>query len=158
MEPNPQCDALEWFKVLAPVGTWLIVVVGWWIVDRQNNRRETRKEKRAKLDRVQKDIVELETAACAYHTGLDHSESSAREIVVSIQRISNDVMGLSLLDPTTENDALISMRRSITLRNFDLSTHKPLDPSSTLIREVSDSAQALMTILELGFQKRYQGS
>jgi len=44
------------FKILTQIITWLLIMGGWWIVNRQNNWREKRKEIRAILNQLQSDL------------------------------------------------------------------------------------------------------
>lgn len=50
-----------------------LTVVGWWWVNRQNNKRESRKEHRALVDAAKRQVVDVATKAVAY---LQDSQSS----------------------------------------------------------------------------------
>lgn len=55
----------------------ILVIVGWGVVNHQNNRRETRKEARAAADRAKQWIAEVATAAVEYAQAPDVAKAAA---------------------------------------------------------------------------------
>ncbi len=64
--------------------TWFLVIAGWWLVNRQNNIREKRKETRTLLDKIKSLLDDLEKQAIKYHTS-PQSDDLAFEIKRSLK-------------------------------------------------------------------------
>lgn len=77
---------------------WLLIVGGWFITNSQNNKRESRKELRASLDNVIKDIHETQLNALKYYTSeVEESYQLAFEIKASQSRILSKIERLRAL-------------------------------------------------------------
>ena len=64
--------------------TLVTVIVGWIVVNWQNNNREERKEVRSSLSDVHEEITKLEDIAIEYHTAESRSKTNEREITKQI--------------------------------------------------------------------------
>lgn len=77
---------------------WLLVLLGWLVVNHQNNLRESRKELRASLDNIVKDIDALKELSLKYFTTRhkDSYETAFRikaelaRLIRTIERLSNN--------------------------------------------------------------------
>ncbi len=56
------------FHSIAQIIPWALVVGGWWIVNKQNNFREKRKETRALLNQLLDDLDAIKKQEFSYHT------------------------------------------------------------------------------------------
>lgn len=65
--PSSTNNWIEAFKALAPIGTWILVIVGWAFVRWDNNRREDRRDVKARIDSLIKDVRSLEDKAYEYY-------------------------------------------------------------------------------------------
>jgi hypothetical protein len=71
---------------------WLLVVAGWWYVNRTNNQRETRKEARSAVDAAKKDVQAIAKLAVAYFTDAnsvasDEIKNSLELLEVELERL-----------------------------------------------------------------------
>lgn len=147
------------------IGTWIIIIVGWIVVNQQANVRETRKELRARVDLVQTWIFELVDLATGYHTGesgtLDKYSNGYQERVIKsrLDRVTRTVssLGRSTLgkSPYSPPYQAYYFRRAVTLHNFDTSEYKVQSPDSKLIGDIAMTAQSLMDSLEEAYSNRY---
>ena len=77
---------------------WVLIVVGWFITNAQNNKRESLKELRASLDDVIRDIHETQLNALKYYTSeVDNSHQLAFEIKTSQSRILSKIERLKAI-------------------------------------------------------------
>lgn len=134
--------------------TWLIVLIGWIVVNRQNNSRERRKETRTAADRLKERIEKLEQKAIAFHC-LAFDLSEARDILCEIQRVSQATIRTGLLSETQQKRLTRQLRCSITLKNFDATTHQQLLVTNPLLDEISCAADDLIEAIEDGFSRKF---
>ncbi|MHB8580511.1 MAG: hypothetical protein ACYDA4_11720 [Ignavibacteriaceae bacterium] len=148
----------NWTQVVGAFGqfvTWILVIVGWVVVNRQHDRRETRKEIRARLNELRDDLCKLEHLAEKYHIWPNHQESSARRIKVLLKRIGDGVDQIRLLNRQVHDARLVALRQAITYRNFDTESHRSQDLSGPLIAGINASVDELINALESGFRTRF---
>lgn len=138
--------------------TWVIVIIGWLIVNHQNNQRERRKEIRQAIDKIVAKIDDIERSALTFHQ-TSYNENSARELMLSIEKNNRSIARLQVIDIETYNKKVIPFRRSITLKNFDPSAQVALNGNDPQLASISTAAQNLIDILEDTYAERYlQGS
>lgn len=148
----------NWTQVVGAFGqfvTWILVIAGWVVVNGQHNQRETRKELRARLDELRSELCRLEQCAETYHTCPYHQEPVARKIKVLLQRISDGIDQVGILNRQVHDVRLIALRRSVTYHNFDTKSHVAQDLSGPLIAEINASVDELIKALESGFRTRF---
>jgi hypothetical protein len=148
------CESIPWSSVSQSI-PWIIAVFGWYIVNKQNNLREQRKETRASLDRFIVRLETLERNAIDFHTS-EYDETKSKQIVVEIQRLSMIALHTNLLSITRHIELFSNLRKAITLNNFDKSTHQLLDITSKTIENISYEATEIIEKLENGFSGKYQ--
>lgn len=134
--------------------TWAIVVYGWFIVNRQNNRRELRKETRATVDMLKERLEKLEEIAISFHCS-EFDLSKSTEIVREIQRIYQIISRLELLSDEELSKVTKDLRRSITLKNFDKSSHKRLLEDSPVLDSIYRSINEFIDDIEYGFSSKF---
>src|SRR4051794_25377630 len=113
------------WAVLGQLVTWLLVVIGWYFVNRTNNQRETRKELRSAIDEFQMFLDQIETNAVRYHT----SDTADVEVAMTLKRDLHrrlparinrlEARGLEIKDL---GKTVVELRKAVTLENFD--SHK----------------------------------
>lgn len=140
---------------VAQIVSWLLIISGWLVINRQHNQREDRKELRTQLDKLIALLISLEGDAISYHLANEIESSSARNIKVKLKRVSHSVRHLSLGKVTDVNRRVISLRRAITLENFDTVHHTPQDPRSDLVDAINHSLDELVNYLEDAFRQKY---
>lgn len=148
MPVTPSCS---WLSALPPI----LVILGWIVVNRQNNQRETRKETRSSLQDFYKALDELENAAISFHTHDQWSPEKAQTIRTTTERTLRrarmiaDTLGITLINECKE------MRQAITLDNFDKSTHQPQQRDSEIILRIEDGRDRLFLELEKAFSAKF---
>ena len=136
--------------------TWVLVVFGWLIISRQNDKRETRKEIRQKIDMIKRSMADLENSAVEHHTA---GQTAARCMLIKreIVRLGKDLSILAALGLPMPYYALkISrIRQSITLKNFDSISYAVLLPSDSIIADIADATDELRAFLEFRYADKF---
>ncbi len=137
--------------------TWLLVISGWWLVNRQNNIREKRKEIRSILDKIQSLLDEIEIQAVQYHTSQESSDLAFQLKRGLNQKLRNrlDILKLRNLDVKKCYPLLKQFRQAVTLINFDTSNFKPQNLSDDLIKNIWLAKDKLSQELEQIFSSHY---
>jgi hypothetical protein len=140
---------------LGDIISWTIIFVGWYIINRQNNNRETRKEVRESLLSLYRHLDEIETDAIAYHTG-DGDPLLARKIKRDIDQIPGRI-SLAQRGSMKGRYAhhLIRFRQAITLNNFDTASFVQKEPTDRFFDEIVVSKRSLIHCLDLAYNHAY---
>lgn len=134
--------------------TWLTVICGWFIVNRQNNHRELRKETRSTVEELKERLEKLEQTAITFHSS-EFDSSKSKDIVREIKRVSQIISRLKVLSDEDLSEATKNLRRSITLKNFDKSSHKCLSEDSPVLDSIYRTITELIDDIEYGFSRRF---
>lgn len=99
-------------QVLGPAIGWIVLIIGWHVISRGNDRRERRKEVRALLNEIRSAILKVEEEAYEYY-GLHAqvSQKSARNIKRDLKHLAGMITTLSSLDPKFDLDSLFNEYR-----------------------------------------------
>lgn len=141
---------------IAQVFTWLIVVAGWFVVNRHQNIRERRKETRAQLDQVNALIKNLEDLSIKYHTNPAHDEDLARNIKRLLALIRKFTYRTSILEAIELNKIIINLRKSVTYKNFDNGDHHiQVAEDGDIVDNICNSCDEYIDTLERAFVKKF---
>jgi hypothetical protein len=144
---------------LAPAVSWVLVIVGWFFVSRDQNRRERRKEVRSEIERLIHEVGQIEIRAYEYlPTMADSKESRSLGLRLKsdLQRLAQSITRLSQVDEIDVKDALTTLRQAVTLgHDFDSKLRQPCDLDSAWALEVQTAANGLIDALESTFRKRH---
>jgi len=151
----PSGNDCSFFRIIAQIIPWVLVVGGWWKVNKQNNFREKRKEIRAILNQLLNDLDAIEKQAYSYHTAKEELSDAGRDIKLSLSRISKDVARYDLL-PSGKRHPIVKLRQAATLKNFDTDCFVTQNANSELLDEISATKDELIDALERHFQDQYQ--
>jgi len=150
------CDCGSFGNEYFQIGTWLIIILGWFIVNYLHNKRELRRESRAQLDAFNTSLSSVERKAIEYHLKLEHDEILARELKRQLDEIRKLSIRLGLVDTKAHNLLIIKLRKSITFDNFDNCTnHKQENENGELIAGIYDSCDDFIDKMESGFKKKH---
>jgi len=144
--------SFEWWDAVP----WGLVIIGWLLVNKQNNFRETRKELRARIDNFKAQIDELEDLSVEHHTSVQNSLHCAKikRLLVKLQK-ELDVIRESLsLDNYSVK--LIRLRQAVTLRNFESSTYQPVSASDPIISEIGRASDDLRYLVESAYASEFK--
>ena len=137
--------------------TWVVIILGWFIVNHQNNKRETRKEIRTQLDIFTKKIKLLEDNSIRYHKNAHHDPNLSKTIKRDIDYLIKLTKRLKLLETTILNRRIITFRKSITFDNFDnQDKHIKQNEDSPLIAAIYVSCDDFIDSLEHAYIKKFQ--
>ncbi len=142
---------------LGNVVTWLFVVVGWFLVNGHNNRRETRKEIRQALLGLYKLLDDIETDATTYHMGATPDKVLARKIRRDIQQIAGRVHLAQRGKLTFQySGPLARFRQSITGQNFDDAGFLQKSEADPIFEEIGKAKRTLIQALDSKFNGFYK--
>jgi hypothetical protein len=133
--------------------TWLIILIGWIVVDKQNNSRELRREIRALIDSLITEVDKLASDAIDFHKKESFDVIEAKQIRLRIQRIANNINRNSLIDDAQE---VYLFRRSITGNNFDQSSFSQQTDSSIVLKAILEEKDELISSIEDKYCKKYR--
>lgn len=131
------------------------MVVGWIVVNWQNNNREERKEVRSSLSEVIDEITELEDLAVEYHTAAVRSTTNEQDITKKITRLSSKVRHLRL-ESGKLNHLFIRFKQSITLDNFETSRFVTQNKDSEILELIGMYSEQLQDELESEFSRSFR--
>lgn len=130
----------EALKVLAPLGSWALVIAGWVFVSRDNAKRHKRQEELVMVDGFCKLVANVRDTAIDYHTKSPEAGDAklARQIRMDLSGLENMLARLQTRKPEHYRAAsqLIEFRRACTMRNFDSATRCAVSHHNELIEEI----------------------
>ncbi len=140
---------------LTQVITWLIVFAGWYIINEQNKRRETRKEVRQSIDTIAVDLDAITDLAYEYHSTRDHDSDVSQRIKYELLRLEKSLNRLKYPISVNVDAEVIGLRRAITFKNFDTAEHVALSSNDELFNSISESVCELREKLESSYSITY---
>ncbi len=144
-------------SILLRIATLALVVIGWWVVDRRNNKRETRKECRGAIAQCSEAIDNTIDSARQYHTGEAHDSQLSSRIRFQIQRVATHLKALDAIGIKVANRHLSDFRKSITLNNFDSETlFLKQELNGEIVDDIEQTGCALTEALEHAFYQTFK--
>lgn len=136
---------------------WLLVAVGWIVVNWQNNSREKRKEVRAKIDSIKKSIDDVEDLAIAHHIQAQE-DARCMKIKRALVRVSREIsiVGIAGLKISDSVKAHARLRQAITLKNFETSQYQALALTDSIIADIGATSDSLRLHLESAYSQKFQ--
>lgn len=143
----------------AQVVPWLLVAVGWIIVNIQNNSRESRKEIRAKIDAVKKSLDEVEDLSVQHHTVSQDLLRCMRikRVFVSVGREIRMISGAGL-DINDAAHSLTRFRQAVTIKNFESNDYKTITLGDEIVADIGATSDNVRSKLELAYSEKFQKS
>ncbi|MEY4977960.1 MAG: hypothetical protein RLZZ352_230 [Pseudomonadota bacterium] len=137
---NFKGDLLPW---LPPI----VTLLGWWVVNRQNNQRETRKEARSAADRCKvlaREVSQygIEYWSCSANVEPWKIRAAFEELEVEIERFQDKGMQKRLLDLQVE------LVEAVMGYNFDTAGFKPVAQDHPVFKEIPIARQRLLSSIE----------
>jgi len=117
--------------------TWLLVILGWGVVQDQARFQEAARSNIQRLDSLRLLLDELEALALEMHRAA-FDELKTRRIRRLLKKIAVDC---KLLVQSNAMDTdwtmhMVSIRQAITLQNFDKSIFQPQEPESAVLAAI----------------------
>jgi hypothetical protein len=150
----PEPNTFQWTDAIS----WVLVICGWLLINRQNNSRETRKELRSKVDQLKKLVDEIEDAAVEHHTQ-NQTPIRCMKLKRALARMNRDLQLISsaglLVDRYSQRVA--RMRQAVTLRNFDSSKYAPVVPGDPIVAEIGAASDDIRFAVEHSYVVAFNG-
>lgn len=161
-KPVPEKGAVAVVEQPAPLGHYVeiwapyfplaLTMLGWFVVSRQHNQRERRKEVRELVRLVEQRVDDILDQAAEYYS-LDGKDPKCPALA-SKMRFGLSAIGQLLkrlraagLEPAA-NDELIAFRQAVTGGNFETVARQRQDSGGAVLAESSASGFALVSKLE----------
>lgn len=137
---------------------WLVTAIGWLVANSHANTRETRKERRAALDRLESDIDGLLAAYRRYLTDDDEDkkEEARLEVIARIDRLCRRVEHLQNFVGDELYRKFTALYEVITGGDFGSRSRKSKSPNDNFPHAVT-KAEALVECAESWFYQEYSG-
>lgn len=132
---------------------YLLVVIGWWFVNRTNNERETRKEARAAVDAAKKEVHAIAKRAIEYFTDLkctatDDIKNSLELLEVELERLK-DYRTCQVMNRMAE------FHEACTAADFESANRQVHGPTSPVIRDILFRRNRLIGEIERHYRETY---
>lgn len=151
---------IDTLHVIALAVPWCITVVGWRLVSRQADRRETRKDCRALVSDICARITDIEQDAIQYWTSAPGSVEVhvlGAQISRSISATRKAVARLkNLLDITDTTNLLLEFNEACTGGLFQSNGREVLGVNDLRVIGISVHAMELVESLERAYAARYE--
>lgn len=146
-----------WHSIIGQVGTWALVLLGWALVNRQNNTREERKEIREFVLDISKRATELRDASFKYHTADSEDKALGADILFKLNIISLRISTLRRYGVLVGSELAKQMRQAITLENFDSANFKKQPIRSGILAGIESATEELTAELDRAFFDHFMG-
>jgi hypothetical protein len=147
-------------KALGPIGSWILIIIGWKVVSRDHNQREDRKDVRALINNLGTLVRAIEEKAHRYYLqggATAGAQTLSMEIRRDFKRLAGDLGRLKKLCGSVDfKFDLIAFRQAVSGGDFDVKKRSACTPDSTKLSDVSSAADSLLSILEDGFTERFK--
>ena len=132
-----------------------VVVAGWAATHFLSEARERRKETRGQIEKFIDRLQALEIVVRDFHTAEAFSSSKTLALIADLDRIERSLSRIGILDIDGFTPAIIFLRRSVTLKNFDASSFKTQTQDSEILEDVGTSCQDVEDEIERQYRYRY---
>lgn len=155
MPPNGSDPGWLTWLAAAQIITWIIVVCGWIFTHSSNNTRERRKELRAELEGIRKNLDELVELAQVFYTSApdDDSEKRTHEIVIKQNRLLMRMERLPHFDSSLKVSGLTDLMDALTGGEFESNTRVALNHSDARLFKIAAKAEIVFNHLEMEFKR-----
>lgn len=150
------------FKDFVEAARWvlpsLIIILGWSVVSRGNDRRETRKEIRQFLDRTISSVEEIRKNAidCLTQAVCDDSKKLELSIDPELLRMETALALLGLKNDNKPVDGK-QLRKAVSDNGqYRVAGRRKLDMDHRVLMEINTAAAELIAALEKAYRDTYQ--
>jgi hypothetical protein len=150
---STSATTVSWWPTL---GTWVLVMIGWYAVHLASLVRERRKERREIATDAIEDLRTLEVAAMKFHTATTFDGLAADELIYQTNRAIQFLQRPPLRDLNLPLGRMVRLRKAITLKNADKSTFQAQVPGSQLLRDIRDTVDDMVVAVEAARDERWK--
>lgn len=135
--------------------TWLIIIVGWYVVHHLTLKREERKEARERVDAYLSLFRAIEEKAILFHQSPEFREDKARELKNDIQRAFKILKRHPFVKFEIGADLHKEFRRAITYRNFEPSGFVRQPAQSQILSDIVNAVDDIEEQIEKEYERFY---
>ena len=149
---------MDWSEIARWAVPSLIVVLGWYVVSKGNDRRETRKEVRQFLDRTLSSVenVRASVIECLTKEICDESKKLELSIDPELLRIEAALALLKLKSQGTLLDGKL-LRTAVTNNGYyRVAKREKMDMDHRVLQDINIAATSLTSALEQAYRDTYQ--
>jgi hypothetical protein len=146
---RPEMAEFSWTSLLAPA----VLVAGWYVVNQQNENRETRKEIKEIVDETIDLVNAIHKQARHYHLAFSRDIETEESLRYELQELERK-LGLLRICGLGEV-AAVSLRRAITQQNFGTQEFITQAENAELLQGIGMEAQALNHAIVQGYIALY---
>lgn len=131
------------------------IIIGWMVINHQNNKRETRKETRLAINDIQVMITELTGQAISYHTEKRSQEHEA--VIASSASLISKKIQLAVKPLDSDHSELINEFKNAVMVDDNFGgDHSPLlDGNDIILQNIRRTGQQLSLNLEECYSSKY---
>jgi len=142
-------------QLLTQVPTWIIIIIGWFVVHHLSSKRDQRKDTRERLDQYGLGLRTLEEQAIKFHQSSSYQADDARRLLFDIQRCHTKLNRHPFCSFEVSPALRKQLRQSITLRNFDASKFTCQPANSPILGNIANAFDELENQLEKEYERIY---
>lgn len=143
-------------KLVIPGLSLLLALFGWWLVNKQNNTRERRKEERALVDGLKKLIIEVTKSAVDYMCSPHRNEATEDDIKLALDQVEIELKrfhGYEKDGPLVT--AMGNFADAATGDDFESHSKKAASRGDPGPQRLALRRNQLLSLLETRFSSRY---
>lgn len=129
--------------------TWVTVIIGWMVVADQQNYRELRKDRAARLNDIRQILLKIEEDAVSFHTAAEFSGASAFALRRGIGTLSREltILGNCKFIESSWYDLVIALRQACTETSQDEKSFEHVDHFSDRVGTIMVAREDLDDLL-----------
>jgi isoleucyl-tRNA synthetase len=151
-----------WVEYGTPYLPLIFTIIGWWVVSRQNDKRERRKEIREQIKQFEQRIDAIIAATIQYYI-LDGKDAKCAELSTKMR------YNISVLDPLRKRIELaglncdivnetLAFKQAVTGDKFESASRKKLQANDPLLLEVANAGFELVDKFEKSYFSTFPAS
>lgn len=142
-------------QILTQIPTWIIVIIGWFVVHHLSTKRDQRKEARERLDQYILGLRSLEERAIKFHQSSSYQADIARGLLFDIQRCHAKLNRHPFCSFEVSPSLKIKLRQSVSLRNFDTTKFACQPANSPILNDIANAFDDIEDQLEKEYERIY---
>jgi len=144
-------------KDWAPAVSWLLVLVGWFRLTNENNKRQLRKEVKERIDEIQELLNAIEDDSYEYYSLPQGPEAErlALRLKTKVSSVGHHLNVLSGIDAKYScSGLLIRLRRSVTGGAFESVERVPILLSDPIFQSISSSVVEISRAIDRAYASK----
>lgn len=135
-------------NIIASILTWLVVLIGWYVVHNKTLERDRRREKREACRQLCEALEKLQEAALDFHTSNQFSLRNSTDLGYFVEQVVLSLQGKPIDELKLPRSKIIAIRQKITGRNVDLSDFTSQAADSEIIMDIRTSVSDITRYLD----------